>query len=93
MEQKNRFLSLGIALGLIAGTAAGVLVDISSPVGPSPFPWAPAWACSGALSSAPCWTVGTPTPDPGISHRAAGPEIPLKKVRLFSAHILVLSIE
>ena len=28
MEQKNRFLSLGIALGLIAGTAAGVLVDL-----------------------------------------------------------------
>ena len=28
MEQKNRFLSLGIALGLIAGTAAGVLVWI-----------------------------------------------------------------
>ena len=24
MEQKNRFLSLGIALGLIAGTAAGL---------------------------------------------------------------------
>ena len=28
MEKKNRFLSLGIALGLIAGTAAGVLVDL-----------------------------------------------------------------
>lgn len=28
MEQKNRFLSLGIALGLIAGTAIGVLVWI-----------------------------------------------------------------
>lgn len=28
MEQKNRFLSLGIALGLIAGAAAGVLVWI-----------------------------------------------------------------
>ena len=28
MEQQNRCLSLGIALGLIAGTAAGVLVDL-----------------------------------------------------------------
>ena len=28
MEQKNRFLSLGIALRLIAGTAVGVLVDL-----------------------------------------------------------------
>ena len=28
MEHSNRFLSLGIALGLIAGTAVGVLVDL-----------------------------------------------------------------
>lgn len=92
MEQKNRFLSLGIALGLIAGLPPACW-SISSPVGPSPSPLAPAWACLEALSSALCWTAGTPTPDPGISHRAAGSEIPLKKVRLFSAHILVLSIE
>ena len=62
MEQKNRFLSLGIALGLIAGTAAGVLVDLFT-----------GWTFSISMG--------------------AGPEIPLKKVRLFSAHILVLSIE
>lgn len=68
MEQKNRFLSLGIALGLIAGTAAGVLVDLFTGWTFS-ISMAPAWACSGALSSAPCSTSSPLLPDPGISHR------------------------
>ena len=70
MEQKNRFLSLGIALGLIAGTAAGVLVDLFT-----------GWTSSISMGAG-LGMLG------GIV-----PESPLKKVRLFSAHILVLSIE
>ena len=90
MEQKNRFLSLGIALGLIAGTAVGVLVDLFTGWTFSISMGAGLGMLGGIVLGA---LLDQQPPAPGIFRRTAGPEIPLKKVRLLSAHILVLSIE